>query len=73
MRPLLKHKCRAGVTDVDPASVPYFSLIVVPGDGHGRRYDAPEPTSGATDVTGAAVVVGAGTVVGAAVATTAAA
>ena len=49
------------VADVDPASVPYFSLIVVPGDGHGRRYDAPEPTSGATDADqGEVVVVGLG-------------
>lgn len=34
------------VTDVDPATVPYFSLIVVPGDSvheqpHGRREPAP--------------------------------
>jgi precorrin-2 C20-methyltransferase/precorrin-3B C17-methyltransferase len=28
------------VADVDPTSVPYFSLVVVPGDGHGARYDA---------------------------------
>lgn len=49
------------VADVDPASVPYFSLIVVPGDGHGRRYDAPEPTSGTTDADqGEVVVVGLG-------------
>lgn len=26
--------------DVDPDSVPYFSLVVVPGDGVGARYDA---------------------------------
>lgn len=31
------------VRDVDPATVPYFSLVVVPGDGHGARYDAPSP------------------------------
>lgn len=31
------------VRDVDPSDVPYFSLIVVPGDGHAgrRRYDDP--------------------------------
>lgn len=26
------------VAEVDPTSVPYFSLVVVPGDGHGARY-----------------------------------
>ncbi len=30
------------VADVDPSSVPYFSLVVVPGDGHGARYDDPQ-------------------------------
>lgn len=29
------------VTEVDPASVPYFSLIVVPGDTVGTRYSDP--------------------------------
>lgn len=29
------------VRDVDPSAVPYFSLIVVPGDSVGARYDAP--------------------------------
>uniref|UniRef100_UPI0025D577B3 precorrin-3B C(17)-methyltransferase n=1 Tax=uncultured Aeromicrobium sp. TaxID=337820 RepID=UPI0025D577B3 len=29
------------VTEVDPASVPYFSLIVVPGDSVGTRYSDP--------------------------------
>ncbi len=33
------------VRDVDPASVPYFSLVVVPGDGVGARYDTPTPTT----------------------------
>lgn len=31
------------VADVDADSVPYFSIIVVPGDGVGARYDAPSP------------------------------
>jgi precorrin-2 C20-methyltransferase/precorrin-3B C17-methyltransferase len=33
------------VADVEPADVPYFSLIVVPGDTHAgrRRYDDPAP------------------------------
>ncbi len=33
------------VNEVDPVGVPYFSLIVVPGDTHAgrRRYDDPEP------------------------------
>jgi len=33
------------VNDVDPATVPYFSLIVVPGDSVGARYDDPVPAS----------------------------
>lgn len=49
------------VADVDPSSVPYFSLVVVPGDGHGRRYDAPEPSAGAAEAAqGEVVVVGLG-------------
>ncbi|MGJ9411698.1 precorrin-2 C(20)-methyltransferase [Aeromicrobium sp. CF4.19] len=33
------------VADVDPDSVPYFSLVIVPGDGVGARYDAPPVTA----------------------------
>ncbi len=32
------------VADVDADSVPYFSIIVVPGDGVGSRYDDPADT-----------------------------
>lgn len=49
------------VAEVDPTSVPYFSLVVVPGDGHGARYDdvasAPVATDGRS---GEVVVVGLG-------------
>lgn len=38
------------VTDVDPASVPYFSLIVVPGDSVGARYTATVPRDKAAPV-----------------------
>src|SRR5690606_32236789 len=31
------------VREGDPATVPYFSLIVVPGDSVGARYDDPGP------------------------------
>jgi precorrin-2 C20-methyltransferase/precorrin-3B C17-methyltransferase len=45
------------VADVDPTSVPYFSLVVVPGDGHGARYDAAPAAARAESVTGGEVVV----------------
>lgn len=45
------------VTEVDPSTVPYFSIIIVPGDSVGSRYDAvieprqdPEHPSGATEL-----------------------
>ncbi|OLF19309.1 precorrin-2 C(20)-methyltransferase [Actinophytocola xanthii] len=47
------------VSEVDPADVPYFSLIVVPGDTHAgrRRYDDPRPAPSAGSTAGAEVVV----------------
>ncbi len=36
------------VADVDPGSVPYFSIIVVPGDGVGARYDDASATRPST-------------------------
>lgn len=45
------------VADVDPTSVPYFSLVVVPGDGHGARYDVPATASGTAPGPGGEVVV----------------
>jgi precorrin-2 C20-methyltransferase/precorrin-3B C17-methyltransferase len=50
------------VSDVDPEGVPYFSLIVVPGDTHleRRRYDDPEPVPTAAPTTAELVVVGLG-------------
>ncbi len=38
------------MAEVDPATVPYFSLIVVPGDGvRGRRAGAVRVAAGAGD------------------------
>jgi precorrin-2 C20-methyltransferase/precorrin-3B C17-methyltransferase len=46
------------VRDVDADSVPYFSLILVPGDSHHRTRRATQPT--AQEVTGELLVVGLG-------------
>lgn len=50
------------VAEVDAAEVPYFSLVVVPGDTHAgrRRYDDPEPTPSAEGPSAELVVVGLG-------------
>ncbi|MCW2759583.1 MAG: cobI [Nocardioidaceae bacterium] len=48
------------VADVDPASVPYFSLIVVPGDSRGARYERPAVTPIAVDNAAEVLVVGLG-------------
>jgi precorrin-2 C20-methyltransferase / precorrin-3B C17-methyltransferase len=50
------------VSEVDAAEVPYFSLIVLPGDTHAgrRRYDDPEPAPAAAPAEAELVVVGLG-------------
>ncbi|OUZ07566.1 ATP-binding protein [Aeromicrobium sp. PE09-221] len=48
------------VRDVDPAAVPYFSLIVVPGDSVGARYDAPTPVDVSSAPEAELLVVGLG-------------
>ncbi|MGB3444284.1 MAG: precorrin-2 C(20)-methyltransferase [Actinophytocola sp.] len=50
------------VSDVDPDAVPYFSLVVVPGDTHAgrRRYDDPDAAPPPAPTTAELVVVGLG-------------
>ena len=48
------------VRDVDPSAVPYFSLIVVPGDSVGARYDAPAPVDASSASEAELLVVGLG-------------
>lgn len=48
------------VRDVDPSAVPYFSLIVVPGDSVGARYDAPAPVETSAVPAAELLVVGLG-------------
>ena len=51
----------APVAEVDPDSVPYFSLVVVPGDGrHGRRDRSPQAPVARPDSAGTLLVVGIG-------------
>jgi precorrin-2 C20-methyltransferase/precorrin-3B C17-methyltransferase len=40
------------VKDVDPATVPYFSIIIVPGDGRDRAASAERATGSAADLSG---------------------